>query len=47
VVLPERRIDLSCLEKTLDMTCRVLHDSNVGGEAIYEIRIEKRFALRR
>jgi hypothetical protein len=40
VILPERRIDLSCLEKTLDMPCRVFHDGNVGGAGIYEIRME-------
>jgi len=42
VILPERRIDLSCLEKTLDMPCRVFHAGTVGGAGIYEIRMEKR-----
>ena len=38
VVLPEGSVNPSCLEETLDMPCRVFHESTVGGGVIYEIR---------
>jgi hypothetical protein len=39
VVLPEGSVNPSCLEETLDMPCRILHESSVGGWVIYEIRM--------
>jgi len=39
VVLPEGSVNPSCFEETLDMPCRVFHESSVGGGVIYEIRM--------
>ena len=39
VVLPEGSVNPSCLKKTLDMPCRSLHKSSVGGGVIYGIRM--------
>lgn len=38
VVLPERSVNLSRFQETLDMPCRILHTHSVGGVGIYEIR---------
>jgi hypothetical protein len=42
VVLPEGSVNPSCFEETVDMPCRILHESTVGGGVIYEIRREQR-----
>jgi hypothetical protein len=39
VVLPEGSVNPSCLKETLDMPCRIFHESSVGGGMIYEIRM--------
>ena len=39
VVLPEGSVNPSCFEETLDMPCRILHESSVGGDVIYEMRM--------
>ncbi len=41
VVLPERSVDLSRSEETLDMPCRVLHAGSMGGTGIYRMRRRK------
>ena len=42
MVLPEGSVNPSCFEETLDMSCRILHESSVGGGVIYEIRMGHR-----
>jgi hypothetical protein len=39
VVLPEGSVNPFCFEETLDMPCRILHESSVGAGVIYEIRM--------
>jgi hypothetical protein len=39
VVLPERSVNPSCFKETLDMPCRILYETSVGGGVIYEIRM--------
>jgi len=39
VVLPEGSINPSGFQETLDVPCRIFHESTVGGGMIYEIRM--------
>jgi hypothetical protein len=42
VILPEGSVNPSGFQETLDMPCRILHTSTVGGGMIYEIRMRQR-----
>jgi hypothetical protein len=39
VVLPEGSVNPSGFKETLDMPCRVFHESTIDGGMIYEIRM--------